>query len=285
MTNRELKKAAMKRIEKNSDSAAISTLFFFTAVVTAVLAELGLTIVFRMAGYRDYFVFSLDFYRQNRWAVMLLILRAAVYGVVFSVLKYLICRNFIGFDYEERDGRIHTKRFLTGHVRRLIVPSLVADISLLALKLIAVSPALVSSYLMVRFYRSGVHGELKLGFLFAFMLATGFTLVWLAVTVKYYVSLCLVPYIVELNPRANFFDACDLSVKLMEGRHMRVAAMMVSLLPLLLCGLLFYPLLVIYPYITECRLLLAKDIMGSYWQDKIPAMARRWEKQMKRLGR
>ena len=44
-------------------------------------------------------------------------------------------------------------------------------------------------------------------------------------------------------------------------------------------------LLLFYPYMLEVKLLFAREIIGDYWQDKIPAMARRWERQQERLTR
>lgn len=281
MTNKELRRAAFHKIEECSDGAAISTLYFFTSVILIFLAEQGLNIVFKMAGYKDYSIFSKEFYHAHTFAWVLLWVRVALYGLLFSTLLYLICRNFISFTYSDKED--HTRRFLSGHIRRLIFPCVRNNINLFFIKLLTISPALVSAYFMVDIYRTGVNGDLAMWRLFCFMLATGFTLIWSALAVHYHMSLCLVPYIIELNPRASFFAVCDLSVKLMDGNHVRMFSFMISLIPSLLSGLLIYPMLIIYPYITECKLLFAHEIMGDYWQDKIPAMARRWEKQMARM--
>ena len=281
MTNKQIRHKAFRNIEGFSDTAAESTVCFFTAVVFITLAELGITLFAKMAGYHDYMPFSAAFYKAHPLALTLAVMRAAVYGLLLSTLSYFVCRNFISCTFLDRNVR--TNKFLSGHIRRLIIPCLKNSVSLFFLKVLTASPAAVSGYFMVTTYRTGIRQELAIWELFCFMIATGFTMAWAAVTVHYHMSLCLVPYISRLNPRASFFAACDLSVKLMEGRHMRVLSFMFSMIPSLLPGVLLYPLLIAYPYVTECRILLAHEIMGAYWQDKIPAMVRRWEKQLARM--
>ena len=281
LTNKQIRHNAFQNIEGFSDTAAESTVCFFTTVVFITLIELGIVVFARMAGYHDYMPFSVNFYKAHRLALTLAVMRLAVYGLLLSTLSYFVCRNFMSFTF--LDKNVRTNKFLYGHIRRLIIPCLRNSVSLFFLKVLTASPAAVSGYLMVKTYRTGVREELAMWELFCFMLATGFTIVWISVTIHYHMSLCLVPYISRLNPRASFFAACDLSVKLMEGRHMRVFSFMLSIVPALLSGVLFYPLLIVYPFVTECRILLAREIMGAYWQDKIPAMVRRWEKQLARM--
>ena len=180
------------------------------------------------------------------------------------------------------DGQDSTDRYTSGHWRKLLLPSVKCSFMMLAYKALVASPLALGVYGVYYFHGLSTRGEIRLAEMVGFMLSIGFTIVWLGELVHYYISLSLVKYIIQINPRANFFDACDLSVMLMEGKHMRIIWFNITMIPQLLLCVLIYPVLLVYPYITECRLLIAKDIMGKYWQDKIPAMARRWEKQMKR---
>ena len=283
MSDREIRKLALRKLIDGSDMAIISTLYFFTAVIFVTLTEILIYILLRMAGIDKYHPLDPDLYRRSRVALILLLIRGGIYIMLFSGLMFLVCRSFINFSSDTKGKGVG--RFLSGHAKRLLLPSLRSNARLMMLKVLVASPLSVSIYGIVHYFQLGARGGVGMMGLFCFMLSIGFTIIWTGVLMRYYLSLCLVPYIIDLNPRANLFDACDLSIKLMEGKHMRVVIFMISLLPVLLPCLLVYPSLIIYPYLTECRLLLAKDIMGSYWQDKIPAMAKRWEKQMERLSK
>ena len=114
--------------------------------------------------------------------------------------------------------------------------------------------------------------------LFVFMLCIGFTIIWLGLFVKYCASLALAPYIMSLNPRTNVFDACDLSAKLMEGHYGQYFSLMISFVVYIPLLILIYPIFVVYPFWAASYDTMIKDIMGSYWQDKMPSMIRRWQK-------
>ncbi len=277
MSSKEIRKLALKKIINGSDMALISTVYFFTAVLFVTLSEMLIYILVKMAGIEDYHPLDISYYLRSRPALILLIVRCSGYVTLFSALLFLVCRSFISFTAETESKGI--SKFLTGHVGKLLLPSLRNNARLLLLKILVATPLTVSVYGIVHYARLGERGGVSMAGLLLFMVSIGFTIVWIGVLIRYYISLSLVPYIIDLNPRANFFDACDLSVKLMDGKHMYALGFMFSLLPVLLPCLLVYPTFIVYPYILECQLLFAKEIMGDYWQDKIPAMARRWQKQ------
>lgn len=283
MSGREIRKLALRKIIDGSDMAIISTLYFFTAILFVTLTEMLIYILLKMTGFDDYHPLDPHYYMESKLALVMLILRYFLYLSMFSALMFLVCRSYITFtadNPEHSSGGVN--KFLSGHIRRLLVPSLRSNACLMLIKVLVALPLTVSIYGIVHYFQLGARGGVGIFGLFCFMISIGFTLVWTGMILRYYLSLFLVPYIIDLNPRANLFDACDLSIRLMEGNHMRTVGFMISLLPVLLPCLLVYPSVIIYPYLTECRLLLAKDIMGDYWQDKIPAMARRWEKQERR---
>ena len=277
MSNKEIRKLALKKIIYGSDMALISTLYFFTAVLFVTLSEMLIYILIKMAGIEDYHPLDPAYYARSHTALILLILRCTGYAALFSALMFLVCRSFISFTTESGTGGVN--KFLTGHIGKLLLPSLKNNVRLILLKLLVATPLTISIYGIMYYTRLGERGGVDIGGLLLFMMSIGFTLVWIGVLIRYYISLSLVPYIIDLNPRANFFDACDLSIKLMDGNHTHTLGFMISLIPLLLPCLFVYPMFIIYPYIMECRLLFAKEIMGEYWHDKIPAMAKRWEKQ------
>ena len=84
-----------------------------------------------------------------------------------------------------------------------------------------------------------------------------------------------------LNPRTNIFDACDLSVRLMDGQHGRYISFLLSFVMYIPALLLVYPVFIIYPYFRLSYIVFLQDIMGSYWQDKMPSMIKRWRKYSK----
>ena len=277
MSSKEIRRLALRKIIDGSDTAVISTLYFFTTVLFISLSEMLLYIILRMSGFENYRPLDPRYYMESRFALVMLIIRYFLYLMVFSGLMFVISRSFITFTAENNSGGVN--KFLSGHIKRLLIPSLRNNTYLLLIKILAASPLAVSIYGIVHYFQLGARGDVGLFGLLCFMVSIGFTAVWIGVIARYYLSLFLVPYIIDLNPRANLFDACDLSIKLMDGNHMRTVSFALSMIPLLLPCLLVYPCLIVYPYLTECKLLFAKDILGNYWQDKIPAMARRWEKQ------
>lgn len=283
MSDSEIKKLALRKLIDGSDMALISTLYFFTAVVFVTLTEILIYILLRMTGFDSYHPLDLNMYAKSRTALVFLLFRGTVYLALFSALMFLVCRSFINFTSDNAGNGV--SRFLSGHAKKLLLPSLRSYMRFMLLKMLVALPLAVSVYGIIYYFRLGARGNVGLFGLMCFMISIGFTIIWSGVLLRYYLSLCLVPYIIDLNPRADLFDACDLSIKLMDGKHIRVVSFMISLIPVLLPCLFVYPFLFIYPYITECRLLLAKEIMGEYWQDKIPAMAKRWQKQMERLSK
>ncbi len=279
MSNKEIKRRAIAVIKGNVAPAAVSILSIMLVFVLIVLIESFTYIIARLSGI-NYQPFEISFYRNSHAALIFLAVRILLYYIAFAAASYVARRTFINFT----DSNEGTERFSASHLRKTMLPAVKCSLCLTGLKLLVLSPISVGLYGMYYFVMQSRVGDITIFGMVLFMLSLGFSIVWFCVCLHYYVSLSMVNYIVALNPRTNFFDACDLSVKLMEGCFFRILSFCISMLPYLASLVFVYPILIVAPCSMECRLILAKDIMGDYWQDKLPAMARRWEKQQARLS-
>jgi hypothetical protein len=250
---------------------------FFAVAVFILLAE---ALIYVSADIMEinYSIFDIGFYRGYPKRIAFLLLRLLVYYLVGSVQMFIVRRTFI--DYGDSDWIV--ERYGLAHLNRVFVPAVKCSLKMLCYKILVLSPITVGIYGISYFTSQSNMNELNLFALVCFMLSISFTLVWLGVCVHYFISLSLVKYINVLNPRANFFDACDLSVRLMDGKHFRVVTFYLTFLPVLLLLPLVYPLAVFFPFFMHCKLVIAEKIMGDYWQDKLLAMSRRWQKQQER---
>lgn len=277
MTNKEIKREAVGRIKRDPERVMGGTLNMFSLIVIIVLIETLIWSAYRLIS-GEYHLTDLDYYRESKFRLIFPAVRYFIYFTACSAQMFLIRRSFIDFE----DGGRLIERYISGHIRKVVIPGIKRSIQLTAYKLLVLSPITVGIY-GVRYFMNGEHSdEINLFGLMCFMLSIGFTIVWAGVCAHYFMSLSLVKYIGELNPRANFFDACDLSVKLMEGKHWRLISFYASMLPIMLTSVAVYPVFLTFPYYLECRTILSRQLMGDYWQDKLSAMARRWEKQINR---
>ncbi len=280
MTDKEIRVLARERLAENTDVAVIAIVYFFGAITVIHLFECFITAVMNMF-VDPYYSFLTNFGGNiSRSDIFLLIVRFLIYFCFITSIETVLIRYFINMN-----GSSEADRFTTRNWSRIVIPCVQGAIKLLLYKILVSLPLFLSIQGIIHFRNKSITSQLKMTDLVFFMLCIGFLLVWIGELVHYYVSLSLVPYIFAINPRANFFDACDLSVKLMDGKHLRVAVFWLHFLPYMLPCVLVYPLLLFYPYMLEVKLLFAREIIGDYWQDKIPAMARRWERQQERLTR
>ena len=279
MTDKEIRVLARERLAENTDIVVISIVYYFSVITMIHMIESFITSVIRMFEDPSYSFFS-SMGDLPKPGLFLVVLRLTLYFCIITVIENVLLRYFINMN---SGGQ--AELFTSLHWRRLIRPCLNGSIFLLLYKILVSLPLLVSVHGVMYFRNKSISDTLTLTDLVLFMLCIGFSLVWIGALLHYFISLSLVPYIYAINPRVNFFDACDLSVKLMDGKHLRVIIFWLRILPYMLPAVFVYPLLLIYPYIMEVKLIFSKEIIGSYWQDKIPAMARRWERQQARLKR
>lgn len=275
MNSKEIKRAAAAQLRQNPDGISSAVLNQFALITFMLLIEALIYITSELSDI-DYRPLQLSYYRESRVRLLMFGGRMLAYMFLNSILVYVQRRRFISTG---DDGGV-VERYIAMHPKRIILPGVKLSIQLFFYKILVLSPISVGIYGVLHFSSKEVVTSIDLFGMVCFMLSIGFSIVWLGVCIHYFMSLSLVPFISQLNPRANFFDACDLSVKLMESKHMRLASFYISWLPMLPLAVLIYPLIVIYPYYSAARVVLARDIMGDYWQDKLPAMARRWQKNL-----
>lgn len=281
MTDKEIRQLARERLTENSDIVIISIIYFFSTIALIYFFETFITAVIRLFADSDYQLYKSLFDGVSFSEIMMLILRITMYYLMVTLIRNILLRYFINMN----EG-CEAERFISVHWSRLLNPCLRGSFKLLLYKTLVTLPLFFGIYGINYFRNKGLSSQLTLLDLVCFMLCIGFSIVWVGELIHYFISLSLVQYIIAINPRANFFDACDLSVKLMDGKHSRVITFWMQTLPMLLLPcILVYPVLLVCPYIVECKLIFAREVMGDYWQDKIPSMARRWERQQARLKR
>ena len=275
MTSKQIKRAAASQLRQNFEGISMAVLNQFALITFMLMIEALIYITSELSDI-DYRPLQISYYRESRVRIFTMCGRMLGYLFLNSVLVYIQRRRFINTG---EDGGV-VERYIAMHPKRIMLPGVKLSIQLLFYKILVLSPMLIGIYGVLHFSSKEVVSSISLFGMVCFMLSIGFSIVWLGVCIHYFMSLSLVPFISQLNPRANFFDACDLSVKLMESKHMRLVSFYISWLPWLPLAVLIYPLIFIYPYYSAAQVILAREIMGDYWQDKLPAMARRWQKNL-----
>jgi hypothetical protein len=282
-TNLQIRKYAVNKLRQSYGTTIIHSFYLTATAVSIVFIEYLLYTALGRTGYSNYNPLSLDYYLSAFSHVFFLLVRIAVYSFMLIPQMYRFRRSILENDRERfysPDTSCPTALYINKHFSRTILPAIKTAWGVAFMRLIVFSPITVSIYGICHFARIGFRGEITMFGLVCFMLAIGFTIVWAGVSIHYAMSLSLVKYISMLNPRANFFDSCDLSVKLMEGKHYRLMSLYVTFLPLILLLPFCYPLIALIPYVVACDMRLAKEIMGDFWQDKLPAMTKRWTRML-----
>ena len=247
---REIKQSARTELNKQIGGSLTATLHMVTNVCMILLVEFGLYLLLNKFGLGYYYNIRNVF--KMPWVTLMWGLQIAVIVCFLTYQRHVNRRLFLdismGRDY------ILTRQYIFAHTNEFIRLSL-------------------RTSLVLTFLTSWG--------LFVFMFFIGFTIIWLAVYIKYCASLALAPYIMSLNPRTNIFDACDLSAKLMDGHYGDYFSLIRSFAIYLPLVVLVYPFFLLYPFWAASYNIMIKEIMGSYWQDKMPSMIRRWQKYRK----
>lgn len=250
---------------------------FFAFLGFLLMCESLVFLVFRYIGV-DY-SYSLDYTLHTLPGRIALAVRIAAALLLFMPEVFFLRRHFI--DISEGGGYSRTKQYIRSNAEKILPRVLGTVFITTLLKFFAAVPIAIGAYGIYYWGWVCKLDELTLMGLFVFMLSLGFTVVWTGVFIHYCISLSLTGYIMALNPRANIFDACDLSVRLMDGRHGRYISFILSFIKFLPLCLFIYPIFVVIPYFMFSYVVFIKDIMGDYWQDKLPAMIQRWEKHVR----
>ena len=277
LTVKQTKDSARASLNDRMGDALIITMHAVTNVSMIALMEFALYLILERFGLGYYYDLRNIF--RIPWVAVMWGIQALVIISFLTYQRHVVRRMFvditIGKDY------ILTRQYIFAHTNEFIRLSLKSSLIMNFLKFVMLMPALLSCYLIYLWSMRNRTDELTSPGLFVFMLCIGFTIIWLGFFVKYCASLALAPYIMSLNPRTNVFDACDLSAKLMDGHYGQYFSLIISFVVYVPLLILIYPIFVLYPFWAASYDTMIKDIMGSYWQDKMPSMIRRWQKYQK----
>lgn len=274
MNEREIKLAAKHALNQYGGSIVAINLFSVMVILFFVMCEILIYTLLKSAGWG--WLYTIESFKSNTYAKLFWGGKLIIMLMLLLPKTAALRRLFI--DAVIKGDIMDSRNFIFAHYTSSYVTPLKYSLLYNLLKLFALTPAVVSAsgvYYWVWVCR--LH-DLNSIDLFAFMLCLGLTIVFFCVFVHYCISLALTPYIMALNPRSNVFDACDLSVKLMDGQHIRYITFLFSFIKYVPLLVFIYPVFVIVPYFKVCYLMMMKDILGDYWQDKMPGMVKRWKK-------
>lgn len=274
MTDKEIKELAKKRLKANGGDCISLMIVMFAFLIFVFLFEISTYLILKEVGLGK--IFHLNYILANKSVMCYWVIKLFLFFVILMPEFAIIKRQFI--DVSRGENFIETRQYISAHSREYYRRSLKSAFIYNMIKLFVAVPIFIGIYGIYYWGWVCKLNELTSMGLFFFMLSVGFTVVWIGVFGHYCMSLALTPYIMSLNPKANIFDACDLSVRLMDGHHYRYAMFLLSFCIYIPTIVFIYPVFAIYPYFQICYTVLMEEILGEYWQDKMPAMIKRWKK-------
>ena len=277
MTNKEIKLSARKNISQNMGNCVSLTAFLFAVFVFLGLCELALFMLFKRIGWEYFFSWQGI---KDHVSVRLFWFLDLIVIIPFASFEMWTVRRFF-VDIARADSYVGSRQYINSHSYVYYSHTMFSSIIINSLKLFSAVPFAISTYSVYYWGWVCKLSELTSAGLLCLMLSLGLSVVFFGLMVHYWISLALAPYIMTLNPRTNIFDACDLSVRLMDGQHGRYISFLLSFVMYIPALLLVYPVFIIYPYFRLSYIVFLQDIMGSYWQDKMPSMIKRWRKYSK----
>ena len=277
MTNKQIKDQAIRKLGGHWGTGVALTVFKMAFIMAWVVFEMLLFLMF------DHLEIEYSFYPaylvSTHLGRFMTLVRVLMLFFVINPERYILDRIYV--DMFSGRNFLETRRYIQ-HNSRAVHPRATFSMMLpMMLKLIVLSPIFLSIYGIWYWGFSEKDKALTTLGLFVFMICIGFTIVWTGVFVHYCISISLAKYIMLLNPRASVFDACDLSAKIMDGKHGRYISFMLSFAKYIPLIILFYPIFLFEPYFKMCQCAFAEELMGNYWLDKFPAMIQRWNKYAK----
>ncbi len=274
MTDKEIRQKAASRLAASSGSCVSLIVFLFAVLTFLALCEATIYLSIRDTAYGG--LYDLGRLTQSRSVLAFWVIKTLMELALMTPLSNLVRRQFIDV---ARGRRMNdTRQYITAHAFKYYSRAFYSSFIHNLIKFFAAVPGMISLYGI--YYWSYVTriNDLTLRGLFVLTVCVGFTVVWIGLLVRYYISLALTPYIMALNPRTNVFDACDLSVRLMDGQHIRYIKFVAYFLLYLPLVLLIYPIMGIYPYYKISYTLLIDELLGDFSNDKMPGMIKRWRK-------
>ena len=277
LTNAEIRHRATRRIASRSGDSISLMIYQFSIIALILLCESTLYLLLRSVGYTWlYSIKELIAFRGTTWLfwVSKTMFEFTLASPFFCLIRRLYLDVAMGSDIKE------TRKYVAAHSVKYYSSSFYAAFIQLMLKLIAITPAFITAYSAHYWIQVIRLSDLTSAALLSLMASLSMTAVWLFLAIRYYISLSLTPFIMALNPRCNVYDACDLSVRLMEGKHGRYIAFMAHFIKFIPAMLLVYPYLAIYPYFKVSYSMFVRELLGERNQDKLPGMIKRWKKYM-----
>lgn len=275
MTDAEIRRTAAHRLARNSGDCVSLMVFQFSLVALMMLCEYIMYLSLQSVG--DDQLYSIKALLSGRGATWVFwisktLIEFSTASPCFSLVRRLYVNVAIGSEMGD------TRRYISAHSVKYYSSAFYASFVQVFIKLTAIVPGMLFAYGSYYYAREITLNELTSQALFALTAFLSLTAVWIILSVRYFISLAMTPYIVSLNPRANIFDACDMSVKLMDGNHGRYIGFILHFLKFLPAVLLVYPFFVIYPYFKVSYSLFMYELMGENRSDKMPGMIKRWKK-------
>lgn len=274
LSDKEIKKQARERLSVNGGNCISLMLFLFAVIVFIGLCEVATYLLLKYLNCD--WLFDISLFGKNipitiYWSAQALI-------IVIVLMAEVNVNRRLFMDICRGDDYVTTRQYINSNSLKYYSRALFSSFIYNILKIFTAVPLALGIYGVYYWGWVCKLNELTSWGLLCFMLSLGFSFVWFGVWVHYCISLVLTPYIMALNPRTNIFDACDLSVRLMDGQHFRYFKFMASFIKYILTLPFFYPFFALFPYFSICYTILMEDILGDYWQDKVPGMIKRWKK-------
>lgn len=277
MTDTEIKQSAAKRFAKNSGDCVALMIYQYSVITFVLLSEYAAYTAFKNVGY-DWFYNIKEIVRGNGMTWTFWICKTVIEMTLIAPCNNLVRRLFldIAMDRDITESR----RYITAHSVKYFSKACYSAFIQWFIKITALVPGLIAICGINYWAHEITLKEVTSGALFCLTACLSTTAAWTFLTVKYYISLSMTPYIMALNPRTNIFDACDLSVRLMDGKHVRYISFLAGYLKFLPFMVLIYPFFGVYPYFKVSYSLFMYELLGDKNHDKIPGMIKRWKKYM-----
>lgn len=275
MTDAEIRKTAAGRLARNSGDCVSLMVFQFSLITFMMLSETMMYLSLRRIGNNDlYSVKALLGGSGSAWTfwVCKTMMEFSLAAPCFALVRRMYLDVAMGSEMKE------TRRYISAHSVKYYSGAFYASFMQLVIKLTALTPGIISACGAYYFAQEIRLNELNSRVLFALTGCLGITAIWGLLASHYFISLALTPYIMSLDPRANVLDACDLSVRLMDGKHGRYLGFIVHFLRFLPAVLMVYPFFAVYPYFKVSYSLFMYELIGEKKRDKMAGMIKRWKK-------
>ncbi|MBQ8108028.1 MAG: hypothetical protein IJ129_04710 [Ruminococcus sp.] len=278
MTDREIRQKAYRRMADKSVSCVSLMVFVLAVLSFLLLCEMIAYLFMKETDYR--YLYDVRKLFSNRQTTMFWCVKTGVELILVMPISHLMRRQFL--DVANGNSPEETRQYITAHASTYYRRAFAATLVHTFIKLSAALPLVCSLYGV--YYWSYVTriNELTSRGLFALTVCVGFSAVWAGLLVHYYISLALTSYIISLDPHCNIFEACDLSIKFMEGNHMRYIRFKLFFLLFLPAAVFVYPVFAIFPYYKISCSMFAQELMGESIHDRLPGMVKRWRKYRKK---